>query len=80
MTYTNELEVEIDFTDVDPNLLASTDDPSLTGTKVEDNGMKPDDENLPNSGVEDHKPKLNLGKDQPDTVRSNRADQFLMKQ
>ena len=76
MTYTNELEVDIDFSDVDPNLLISTEDTSIS--KTEESGIKSEDVNLPNSNVDYTKPTLDLGKDQPETVRAGRADQFLI--
>jgi len=79
MTYTNELEVEIDFSDVDPNLLTSTEDTNISVNKTEEIGTKSEDVNSPNSNVDYNKPTLDLGKDQPETVRAGRADQFLIK-
>jgi ATP-dependent Clp protease ATP-binding subunit ClpC len=47
MTYTNELEVEVDFSDVDPNLLEEsnddTDSVTTTSAKSDDNSDQPKD-------------------------------------
>jgi hypothetical protein len=60
MTYTNQLEIEIDFSDVDPNLLEESDDSQSTNlqklddktnnlkkedVKVKVDNLKPDDKN-----------------------------------
>ena len=78
MTYTNELEVNIDFSDVDPTLLASTDDKYLKGASVDESLIKLEDENLTNSNSDFNKPSLNFGKDQPENISSGRNDQFLV--
>lgn len=80
MTYTNELEVDIDFSEVDPTLLAATNEESFGENKMEDRGITSKGDNLPNSGLNYSKPNVNLGKDQPEAVRSGRADQFVVKQ
>ena len=78
MTYTNELEVNIDFSDVDPTLLASTGDKYLNETTVEDSEIKSKDKNLLNSNSDSDKPSLNFGKDQPENLNVGRGDQFLV--
>ena len=68
MTYTNEIEVEVDFSDVDPNLLeeskddneqsittvtTSEDDSSLDGSSSNDLNDKESDLDLNDSNLED---------------------------
>jgi hypothetical protein len=52
MTYTNDIEVEVDFSDVDPNLLSSDEELSTTITKSETSK----NENSSNNNI----PTLNL--------------------
>jgi len=81
MTYTNELEVEVDFSDVDPNLLeASTDlnQPIATLNASDDNFKK---ENIlatsGNSG--ENQPNIGLGDDEPKPTMAGRASRFFRK-
>lgn len=78
MTYTNELEVNIDFSDVDPTLLASTGETYLNEQTVDDNSTKLDDSNLPNPNLDSNTPSLNFGQDRLDTGNSGRGDRFLV--
>jgi ATP-dependent Clp protease ATP-binding subunit ClpC len=80
MTYTNELEVEIDFSDVDPNLLEeSTDEtdkllPALT--KAEETLNQPKDESRTSLVGQ---PNLGLGEDEPKPTMAGRAARFFRK-
>jgi ATP-dependent Clp protease ATP-binding subunit ClpC len=79
MTYTNELEVEIDFSDVDPNLLDGSSETSTvevaTVTKSEN---KSDTESY---GLDSsfNEPKLGLGEDEPKSAIAGRAARFFRK-
>jgi ATP-dependent Clp protease ATP-binding subunit ClpC len=82
MTYTNELEVEIDFSDVDPNLLDdSTDenDKSLVTVNALDDrsgqSLDQSGELRGNSG----EPNLGLGVDEPKPTIAGRAARFFKK-
>jgi len=79
MTYTNELEVEIDFSDVDPNLLdesnLSLDQSSLTSNDLsnsnEDNNLE-----LPKDGLVKN---LNINEDDLKPSVAGRASRFFKK-
>jgi ATP-dependent Clp protease ATP-binding subunit ClpC len=81
MTYTNELEVEVDFSDVDPNLLeASTDinQPIATLNASDDNFKKENIVSISgNSGGE--QPNIGLGDDEPKPTMAGRASRFFRK-
>jgi ATP-dependent Clp protease ATP-binding subunit ClpC len=64
VSYTNELEVEIDFSEVDPNLITSTNEKAIKEEIVENKSLKLKDENLSNSSLESEKLNSNLGHDQ----------------
>ena len=77
MTYTNELEVEIDFSDVDPNLLDESDKinikpvPTLVGAGANTNS---------NQGKSQYQePNLGLGVDKPEPTISGRTNKFFKK-
>jgi len=73
MTYTNELEVEIDFSDVDPNLLEeSLEVPAFS--KAEESKNESRDLNLLVS-----QPNLGLGEDEPKPTMAGRAARFFRK-
>jgi ATP-dependent Clp protease ATP-binding subunit ClpC len=73
MTYTNELEVEIDFSDVDPNLLEeSLEVPAFI--KAEESKNESRDSNLLVS-----QPNLGLGEDEPKPTMAGRAARFFRK-
>ena len=64
MTYTNELEVEIDFSDVDPMLLNESSETSIesVAAKVESNDLN---SNLSDDEKDSDKPNVGLGIDKP---------------
>jgi ATP-dependent Clp protease ATP-binding subunit ClpC len=82
MTYTNELEVEIDFSDVDPNLLEESKEDtdqlisSLTSSEDDSNQVnyKSSDSNSPAG-----EPNLGLGEDDPKPTMAGRAARFFRK-
>jgi ATP-dependent Clp protease ATP-binding subunit ClpC len=83
MTYTNELEVEIDFSDVDPNLLEGSTDEALiidqsalvTGEDI--SNQSKDDTRNSNSFVS--QPNVGLGEDEPKPSMAGRAARFFRK-
>jgi ATP-dependent Clp protease ATP-binding subunit ClpC len=79
MTYTNELEVEIDFSDVDPNLLEGSVDegvPALVTAEDVSNQLK---EETTNSNLLVSQPNLGLGEDEPKPSMAGRAARFFRK-
>jgi ATP-dependent Clp protease ATP-binding subunit ClpC len=79
MTYTNELEVEIDFSDVDPNLLERSAEegvPALVTAEDISNQLKDETTNA-NSFVSE--PNLGLGEDEPKPSMAGRAARFFRK-
>ena len=62
MTYTNELEVEIDFSDVDPSLLDESSETTIESVGI---SSKSDDQNSNSSqNLKDYdEPKVSLGTD-----------------
>jgi ATP-dependent Clp protease ATP-binding subunit ClpC len=82
MTYTNELEVEIDFSDVDPNLLEGSTDEAVPALVTAEDGwensnqLKDETRNL-NSLVS--QPNLGLGEDEPKPSMAGRAARFFRK-
>jgi hypothetical protein len=81
MTYTNELEVEIDFSDVDPNLLEESkdnqDQPILKAITSDDSSSKPEEQFNSNQKIEE--PNLGLGEDEPKPTIAGRAARFFRK-
>ena len=81
MTYTNELEVEIDFSDVDPNLLEESkdnkDQPILTSVISDDSSTKPKEKI--DSNLKTEEPDLRLGEDEPKPTIAGRASRFFRK-
>jgi len=78
MTYTNEIEVEVDFSDVDPNLLEQSkdsDEPILSATPNED----PKVNKLLSNDSGSEKPNLKLGDDEPKPTIAGRAARFFRK-
>jgi ATP-dependent Clp protease ATP-binding subunit ClpA len=77
MTYTNEIEVEVDFSDVDPSLLdhADVDQPVPVLSSVS-NGIE---ENSLSKDFEPNNLNLKLGDDQPKPNTSGRAARFFRK-
>jgi len=81
MTYTNELEVEIDFSDVDPTLLdqVDLDNPVSIVTSSTEDEPKTDDLSLVGSSSNMDQPKIGLGNDEPKSTITNRASRFFRK-
>jgi hypothetical protein len=81
MTYTNELEVEVDFSDVDPNLLeaaADVNQPIATLNASDDNFKKENIVSISgNSGGD--QPNIGLGDDEPKPTMAGRASRFFRK-
>jgi len=82
MTYTNELEVEIDFSDVDPNLLEESKEDTeqlvSTLTSAEDDSNQSSYES-PDSTSQGDDPNLGLGEDEPKPTMAGRAARFFRK-
>ena len=83
LTYTNELEVEVDFSDVDPNLFENSlnkdnkDQPILTAVISDDNSRKFKEKI--DSNPKSEKPDLRLGEDEPKPTIAGRAARFFRK-
>jgi ATP-dependent Clp protease ATP-binding subunit ClpA len=80
MTYTNELEVEVDFSDVDPNLfdqLPETDQPVLVSGSKENS--KDEQSSSSNLDVNTNQPNVGLGDDEPKPTLAGRAARFFRK-
>jgi ATP-dependent Clp protease ATP-binding subunit ClpC len=79
MTYTNEIEVEVDFSDVDPSLLDEKDTEQpvsvLSSSSDEDSNV----DQLSSNDSESNKPNLGLGDDEPKPTIAGRAARFFRK-
>jgi ATP-dependent Clp protease ATP-binding subunit ClpC len=78
MTYTNELEVEIDFSDVDPSLLDESADSTIeyVGATVDSNDSNSTDSQDSN---EFDQPKVSLGTDKPKSTGIGVGSKFFKK-
>jgi len=79
MTYTNELEVNIDFSDVDPNLLEEgkeTDEQPILKASSSESTFN--EENI-DSNPQRVEPDLKLGEDEPKPTIAGRAARFFRK-
>jgi len=76
MTYTNELEVEIDFSDVDPNLLDESVDLSDQAVATLANS---EDRSVSGSDSSYQEPNIRLGEDEPKPTIAGRAAKFFRK-
>jgi ATP-dependent Clp protease ATP-binding subunit ClpC len=77
MTYTNELEVEIDFSDVDPTLLDDLDaEKPVAVLTTSDNTSK---EEVPSDDSSNEPVNISLGGDQPKPATAGRASRFFRK-
>jgi len=78
MTYTNELEVEIDFSDVDPSLLDESVDSTIeyVGATVDGNGSNSSDSQ---DSTEFDQPKVSLGTDKPKSAGVGVGSKFFKK-
>ncbi len=77
LTYANELEVEIDFSEVNPSLLTATDSSSLERLAMEDTFPTANTDEL-GFFTPDSTP-TPFGKDQPKEVLETRSRQFFIK-
>ena len=79
MTYTNEIEVEVDFSDVDPSLLEQADsDEPISVLSSASNGSSNEQESL-SKNFETNNPNVRLGDDQPKPNTTGRAARFFRK-
>jgi len=76
MTYTNELEVEIDFSDVDPNLL---DESSETTIESVGSSLASDNSNVSENSSNYDEPKVGLGTDKPKSTGVGVGSKFFKK-
>jgi hypothetical protein len=83
MTYTNELEVEVDFSDVDPSLLeqSTESDAAVAALAQSENKSKDETSNSgsENSDFSSDQPNISLGDDKPKTTIAGRASRFFRK-
>ena len=83
MTYTNEIEVEIDFSDVDPSLLDESNNNINQSVSAlassEDNLNQPSGSSLSDSSSKVGEPNLKLGEDEPKPTMAGRAARFFKK-
>jgi ATP-dependent Clp protease ATP-binding subunit ClpC len=80
MTYTNELEVEIDFSDVDPNLLDESIDATTQTVAVSTNSENKRLESRDETRFsQSNEPNLGLGEDEPKPTIAGRAARFFRK-
>jgi hypothetical protein len=77
MTYTNELEVEIDFSDVDPTLLDDLDaEKPVAVLTTSDNKVE---EKSPSDSSDNNPVNISLGGDEPKPTTAGRASRFFRK-
>ena len=76
MTYTNELEVEIDFSDVDPSLL---DESSETTIESVGASLESDNANVSQNSSDYDEPKVGLGTDKPKSTGVGVGSKFFKK-
>jgi hypothetical protein len=77
MTYTNELEVEIDFSDVDPTLLDDFDaEKPVAVLTTSDNQSQ---EDSPSDDLKNELVNISLGKDEPKLSTAGKASRFFRK-
>jgi ATP-dependent Clp protease ATP-binding subunit ClpC len=76
MTYTNELEVEIDFSDVDPSLL---DESSETTIESVGASLESDNSNVQQNSDDSDEPKVGLGTDKPKSTGVGVGSKFFKK-
>jgi ATP-dependent Clp protease ATP-binding subunit ClpA len=79
MTYTNELEVEIDFSDVDPNLLEESTDEAVPALVTAENVSNQSKDEMRDSNSLVSQTNLGLGEDEPKPSMAGRAARFFRK-
>jgi ATP-dependent Clp protease ATP-binding subunit ClpC len=79
MTYTNEIEVEVDFSDVDSNLLDQTDAEQPVSLLSSSKNEETTTEKLVTNASDADKPNIRLGDDDPKPTIAGRAARFFRK-
>jgi len=79
MTYTNEIEVEVDFSDVDPSLLDQKDTEQPVSVLSSSSDEDSNGDQLSSNDSESNKPNLGLGDDEPKPTIAGRAARFFRK-
>ena len=80
MTYTNEIEVEVDFSDVDPNLLDQSQESEPSVSVLSSSSKDESDNDTLSSDDSDlNQPNLKLGDDEPKPSIAGRAARFFRK-
>ena len=80
MTYTNEIEVEVDFSDVDPNLLDQSQESDQPVSVLSSSSKNETDSDTSSSDDTDsNQPNLKLGDDEPKPSIAGRAARFFRK-
>ena len=76
MTYTNELEVEIDFSDVDPSLLDESPETTIESVGA---SLESENSNAPQNSSDYNEPKVGLGTDKPKSTNIGVGSKFFKK-
>ena len=76
MTYTNELEVEIDFSDVDPSLLDESPETTIESVGA---SLESENSNAPQNSSDYNEPKVGLGTDKPKSTNVGVGSKFFKK-
>jgi hypothetical protein len=79
MTYTNELEVEIDFSDVNPNLLDESDESIVEPVASLIDSEENSDNGDSSSNSPFDEPNFGLGKDKPELITTGQPKKFFKK-
>ena len=79
MTYTNDLEVEIDFSDVDPNLLDESTELNQAVVTVTPSSDSSENSTLNVDDSGSNQPNIGLGADEPKPTMAGRASRFFRK-
>ena len=76
MTYTNELEVEIDFSDVDPSLLDESPETTIESVGA---SLESENSNATQNSSDYNEPKVGLGTDKPKSTNVGVGSKFFKK-
>ena len=79
LTYTNELEVEVDFSDVDPNLLQDSTDNENQSVATLDESSTSDDSNLTPQDLDSNSNPETVNQDSSKSSIAGRASRFFRK-
>ena len=74
MTYTNELEVQIDFSDVDPSLLNESSETTIESVGA---SLESDNLNVSQNSSDYNQPKIGLGTDKPKSTNTGVGSKFF---